>query len=309
MTDNEFICPITLQVFHDPVIATDGHTYERKAITQWIRQHGTSPLTRESLRVEDLYSNIDIQKLTDHHRKSISSSSPSIQTIELSNHSYYQTHSTNDPNDSLSNEYTRCYNLKCRNQSWMACILILITSIGILGILFLLVLAAQSFYNRPKISSVNISNYCVSNSHITRLLRLTNVSQFNYTYYSYVYKATSSNNTILFSFQHDSSYWCLDNVSIIHISSNSELIRNGDFEDGIIQPFRFCSKANHSLTNLSYEHFTKDSSSYAFCHRSLSSIDYLFQYVHTEKRQLYNISFWIQNLGESTNKFLVDIIA
>jgi len=31
----------------DPVVAEDGHTYERSAITHWLVSHDTSPLTRE----------------------------------------------------------------------------------------------------------------------------------------------------------------------------------------------------------------------------------------------------------------------
>ena len=38
-------CPITLEVMRDPVIAGDGHSYEREAIERWLRNHHTSPLT------------------------------------------------------------------------------------------------------------------------------------------------------------------------------------------------------------------------------------------------------------------------
>ncbi len=31
----------------DPVVADDGHTYERSAIEQWFKDHNTSPVTRE----------------------------------------------------------------------------------------------------------------------------------------------------------------------------------------------------------------------------------------------------------------------
>jgi hypothetical protein len=43
----ELLCPITLCLFEDPVIATDGHTYEKKAIENWLQtqQPPTSPLT------------------------------------------------------------------------------------------------------------------------------------------------------------------------------------------------------------------------------------------------------------------------
>ena len=38
-------CPITLEVMRDPVIAGDGHSYEREAIERWLSSHRTSPLT------------------------------------------------------------------------------------------------------------------------------------------------------------------------------------------------------------------------------------------------------------------------
>ena len=41
----EFRCPITLLVMRDPVIAADGHSYEREALEAWLRTHRTSPLT------------------------------------------------------------------------------------------------------------------------------------------------------------------------------------------------------------------------------------------------------------------------
>lgn len=42
-------CPITLQVFRDPVMAEDGHTYERTAIERWLRRNQTSPMTTEPM--------------------------------------------------------------------------------------------------------------------------------------------------------------------------------------------------------------------------------------------------------------------
>jgi hypothetical protein len=34
--NDELICPITLELFHDPVKAKDDHAYERESITRWI---------------------------------------------------------------------------------------------------------------------------------------------------------------------------------------------------------------------------------------------------------------------------------
>ena len=47
----EFVCPITLSRMIDPVVASDGHSYERAAIqTVLDSPDGRSPLTREDLR-------------------------------------------------------------------------------------------------------------------------------------------------------------------------------------------------------------------------------------------------------------------
>ena len=53
-TDNEkfvsfdtFICPITQDILSDPVIATDGFTYERTAIEKWQRSKNKSPMTNK----------------------------------------------------------------------------------------------------------------------------------------------------------------------------------------------------------------------------------------------------------------------
>ena len=45
----EFLCPISLAVMDEPVLATDGHTYELCMIQQWQASHGTSPITGEKL--------------------------------------------------------------------------------------------------------------------------------------------------------------------------------------------------------------------------------------------------------------------
>jgi hypothetical protein len=41
------VCPITFELMKDPVIASDGHTYERCAIEQWFERAQTSPVTNE----------------------------------------------------------------------------------------------------------------------------------------------------------------------------------------------------------------------------------------------------------------------
>ena len=35
--DSTFTCPLTLQIFRDPVLAPSGQSYERSTITEWLQ--------------------------------------------------------------------------------------------------------------------------------------------------------------------------------------------------------------------------------------------------------------------------------
>ncbi|KAM3305895.1 putative E3 ubiquitin-protein ligase LIN-1 isoform X2 [Capsicum chacoense] len=51
----DFVCPITGQIFNDPVTLETGQTYERKAIQEWIKRGNTTcPITRQSLSADTL---------------------------------------------------------------------------------------------------------------------------------------------------------------------------------------------------------------------------------------------------------------
>jgi len=45
LTKEDFTCPISLQIFNDPVLASDGHHYEKILLEEWIRGKRTSPMT------------------------------------------------------------------------------------------------------------------------------------------------------------------------------------------------------------------------------------------------------------------------
>jgi hypothetical protein len=46
---NVYICPITLKLMEDPVILSDGTSYEREAIERWLRSSDRSPKTNQPL--------------------------------------------------------------------------------------------------------------------------------------------------------------------------------------------------------------------------------------------------------------------
>ena len=51
---DEYICPITTDIMTDPVTTLDGFTYERAAITEWLRTKDTSPKTGATLESKAL---------------------------------------------------------------------------------------------------------------------------------------------------------------------------------------------------------------------------------------------------------------
>ena len=67
-SEENLTCPITRQLFRDPVLANDGHIYERTAIVHWISQQGTSPLTGEPLSIDNLRTEENIKRLCERQR-------------------------------------------------------------------------------------------------------------------------------------------------------------------------------------------------------------------------------------------------
>ena len=59
----DFLCPITQEMMENPVMAADGHTYEKAAIVRWLETgHRTSPLTGERLKHDTLTDNFALKK-------------------------------------------------------------------------------------------------------------------------------------------------------------------------------------------------------------------------------------------------------
>jgi len=62
---DEFSCPITCELIHEPVIAADGHTYDRDGIERWLNSHSTSPKTGKELEHLNLVVNHNLKRLID----------------------------------------------------------------------------------------------------------------------------------------------------------------------------------------------------------------------------------------------------
>lgn len=52
-----FYCPISQQCMHDPVVLSDGHSYERRHIERWLQDHHTSPVSGLRLPSKDIFPN------------------------------------------------------------------------------------------------------------------------------------------------------------------------------------------------------------------------------------------------------------
>jgi len=59
----EMLCPITGELFWEPVIAADGQTYEKLAIESWLTSSDVSPLLDTKLENKDVIPNLVLKKL------------------------------------------------------------------------------------------------------------------------------------------------------------------------------------------------------------------------------------------------------
>jgi len=64
-----FYCPICYSLMEDPVIDNDGNTYERKAIEEWLRRTGTSPITRNYMDASSLRPNRMVKDLIEEAKQ------------------------------------------------------------------------------------------------------------------------------------------------------------------------------------------------------------------------------------------------
>ena len=63
-----FTCPISYNVFVDPVICSDGHTYERKYIEDWFKISDKSPMTGKNVLSKEFYPNYLLKVLLNAYK-------------------------------------------------------------------------------------------------------------------------------------------------------------------------------------------------------------------------------------------------
>lgn len=57
-----FLCPLTMMVMYDPVLDTEGNTYERSAISEWLQRKKNSPVSRQPLSESMLIPNLALRE-------------------------------------------------------------------------------------------------------------------------------------------------------------------------------------------------------------------------------------------------------
>jgi hypothetical protein len=66
-----FYCPISQQCMHDPVVLSDGHSYERRHIQRWLENHNTSPVSGLQLQQKDFFPNHALRNAIDEYFKQV----------------------------------------------------------------------------------------------------------------------------------------------------------------------------------------------------------------------------------------------
>jgi hypothetical protein len=57
-----FLCPLTMDIMFDPVLDSDGNTYERLALMEWLKENRTSPISRQPLSDRMVIPNIALRE-------------------------------------------------------------------------------------------------------------------------------------------------------------------------------------------------------------------------------------------------------
>ena len=65
---HEYMCPLTLDWFYDPVVVASGASYSRHAIEEHLKESPYDPLTRKDLTGLPIYDNIALRHAVEQYR-------------------------------------------------------------------------------------------------------------------------------------------------------------------------------------------------------------------------------------------------
>lgn len=64
-----FLCPISQQIMKDPYVDSDGNSYDKDCIFQWLASSSISPITRNPLARQSLVPNRGLRSLIEAFSK------------------------------------------------------------------------------------------------------------------------------------------------------------------------------------------------------------------------------------------------
>lgn len=76
-----FMCPITMEVMKEPWMDTDGNSYEKEAIFNWVQLHQNSPITRNPLNTSQLVPNRALKDLIEQYMSQNTLNPPIINSV------------------------------------------------------------------------------------------------------------------------------------------------------------------------------------------------------------------------------------
>ena len=70
--EDKYLCPITRQIMVEPVVDALGNTYDKEAISEWLKTNDTSQKTKEQLPNKNLTPNNRIKtEITEYKEEKI----------------------------------------------------------------------------------------------------------------------------------------------------------------------------------------------------------------------------------------------
>ena len=116
--------------------------------------------------------------------------------------------------------------------------------------------------------------------------------------------------TITFALRDQAAFWLLDNVSMLDVNTNSELLLNGDFEQGNGTHWDHCQPlpTSNPCSIGQNGSFAPQSGQHFYFGAPHPNADYLSQVIRTDIGGNYTLSFWVGHTGNSSsNAFLVTL--
>ena len=110
----------------------------------------------------------------------------------------------------------------------------------------------------------------------------------------------------MFGFRHDNSSWSLDQISVVDMTSNENIINDGDFESNYLtKSYSQCilSSTRSSTSDILFDN--PYSGDFYYHDQTNVGMSYLIQKLTVTGGRYYNISFYLENRGYSINSFLL----